>query len=488
MASEEDLSRPATLTAGGPRTAKKRKSVKRIPFLDFNGEDDSLHQTSQGSHWQVADAQAQPMAFDHEPALASEVAQDVEIHKRKNEGQGNRTSEPQHASSLENEAPMPGSQADHGVQVSGINGSVPQDIQQAGNQSMETATSSLAQSQSWHSLSETHAMADSRHKLPEGPESDSSYATAREELQQDRSEGDRGCNSPVASPPIIQVQHPTPLITPAPLAQHLTSKPSGSSGTLTMPAGNGKASSGIAAEQNTTAREHPEASNHHLEVPSEASTRQNVTGAGKLAHTTDGLRDSTGRSGKDTTRQNATEPIYQPGRNQDSILSSSSTVEQSAYSVGDHPAPDQAIRASARATSGQDITSTEEDANEVPTENIRPTPQNLRYGTYPSQQGPQNRNPPLGSGRLQNTTKLGACKLKSPKILCGLLIVVELFRQRDNNLGPWSTNEWWIPQTTRCRNRKLCANYRRVSAKYITRFVSVLPIHKVLLSSIQYFH
>ena len=428
MASE-DRSPPATLAARGPPTAKKRKSVKRIPFQDFNGEDDSLDQISQGSRWQVADAQAQPMVFNHEPvSLASEVAQDVEIYKRKKEGQGNRTSEREHARPLDNEAPMPSSQADHSVQVSATNGSVPQYIQQAGNQSMDTATSSLAQSQSSHSLSETHAMADSGHKLPEGPESDSWYATAREELQQDPNEGDRGCNSPVASPPRSQVQPPTPLITPAPLAKHLTSKPPGSSGTLTIPVGNGKGSSGIAAKQNTTGRGHTEASNHHLEVPSEASTRQNMTGAGKLAHSTDGLRTSSGRSLADTTGQNATEPIYQPGQDQDSTVSSRPTIEQSVNSVGHHPSPDQAIGTSAGATSGQEITSTEEYANEVPTENIRPTPQNLRYGTYPSQQGPQNRNPPLGSGRLQNTTKLGAYKLKYPEILCGLLIVVELFR------------------------------------------------------------
>ena len=208
MASEEDRSRQATLPAGGPRTAKKRKSVKRIPFRDFSGEDDFLDQTSQGSRWQVAYAQAQPMAFDHEPvSLESGVAQDAEIHKRKNEGQGNRTSEPEHPRPLENEAPMPSSQADRSVQVFANNSSVPPDIQQTGNQSMETATRSLAQSQSSHSFSETHAMADSRRTLAEGSESGSLYATAREELQQDRNEGGRGCNSPVASPSAIQVQH-----------------------------------------------------------------------------------------------------------------------------------------------------------------------------------------------------------------------------------------------------------------------------------------
>ena len=429
MASE-DRSPPTTSAAGGPRTAKKRKSVKRIPFHDFSGEDDSLDLLSQGSRWQVADAQARPMAFDHELVpLASEVTQDVETLKRRIESLlGNRTSEPEHAKPLENEAPMPSSQADHSVQVSATNGSVPQDKQQAGNRSMDTATSSLAQSQISKLSERDSCYGGFGHGLPAGTESDSLYATAREELQKDANEGDRGCNPPVASPPRIRIQRPTPLITPAPLAQHLTSRPPGSSGTLTIPKGNGKGSGGIAAEQNTTGRGHPEASNQHLEVPSEASTRQNVTRAGKRAHSTDDLRTSSRRSLTDTTGRKATEPIYQPGHDQDSIASSRPTMEQSVNIVGHHPGLDQAIGTSAGATGGEDIASTEEHANEAPLENIRPTPQNLRYGTYPSQQGPQNRNPPLGSGRLQNTTKLGAYKLKCPAILCGLLIVVELFR------------------------------------------------------------
>ena len=50
----------------------------------------------------------------------------------------------------------------------------------------------------------------------------------------------------------------------------------------------------------------------------------------------------------------------------------------------------------------------EQNADDWPSENIRPNAQNLRYGGYPTQPAPQNRNTPLGSGRLQNTTKLGA--------------------------------------------------------------------------------
>ena len=50
-------------------------------------------------------------------------------------------------------------------------------------------------------------------------------------------------------------------------------------------------------------------------------------------------------------------------------------------------------------------------ANCFPPENIRPVPQNLRYGAYPGQPAPQSRNTPLGSGRLQNTSKPGASQL-----------------------------------------------------------------------------
>lgn len=49
----------------------------------------------------------------------------------------------------------------------------------------------------------------------------------------------------------------------------------------------------------------------------------------------------------------------------------------------------------------------EQKADDWPSENMRPSAQNLRYGGYPAQPAPQNRNTPLGSGRLQNTTKLG---------------------------------------------------------------------------------
>lgn len=50
----------------------------------------------------------------------------------------------------------------------------------------------------------------------------------------------------------------------------------------------------------------------------------------------------------------------------------------------------------------------ETDADENLPETMRPAPQNLRYGAYQGQQAPQSRNTPLGSGRLQNSSKSGA--------------------------------------------------------------------------------
>ena len=434
----EGRSPPLILPPGGPRTTKKRKRVKRISFEDFDGEDDPLDQKSQGSLSQVATAQDRPSAFNHDPvSLVSRDAEKVETQERSHEGQGNGTSEPGHVKPLENGAPVP-------VQVSATNGSGPRYIEKTESQSMETANSTLVHSDSPHRLSETHAMADSTHESAEGTESDSSYVTAWEEEHQDRKEGNKAYNSAVASPPAIRVQQPTPTIAPARIAQYLDSILPKDPRFLTIPVENRQGFRGIAADQNTTGRGDAEPSNDDFEAAIGAFTRQNVTGAGKLTNTTDGVRASAGKPVKNAPRQKLNGTVHEPRHNQDSRGSSESTSEQSAYNIGDQPAPDQAIGASARLTSGENITSTEENANELPTENIRPTPQNLRYGTYPSQQGPQNRNPPLGSSRLQNTTKLGAYKLKSPELLCRLLTVAELFRQRDNNLGPGSTNERWI--------------------------------------------
>ena len=53
----------------------------------------------------------------------------------------------------------------------------------------------------------------------------------------------------------------------------------------------------------------------------------------------------------------------------------------------------------------------EQEADDWPSENMRPNAQNLRYGGYPTQPAPQHRSTPLGSGRLQNASKLGVLEL-----------------------------------------------------------------------------
>ena len=59
----------------------------------------------------------------------------------------------------------------------------------------------------------------------------------------------------------------------------------------------------------------------------------------------------------------------------------------------------------------------EQKADDWPSENMRPNAQNLRYGGYPAQPAPQHRNTPLGSGRLQNTSKIGAFELLPSRIV-----------------------------------------------------------------------
>ena len=55
----------------------------------------------------------------------------------------------------------------------------------------------------------------------------------------------------------------------------------------------------------------------------------------------------------------------------------------------------------------------EQNADNTSLENMRPNAQNLRYGGYPAQPAAQHRNTPLGSGRLQNTSKLGGLEILS---------------------------------------------------------------------------
>ena len=52
-----------------------------------------------------------------------------------------------------------------------------------------------------------------------------------------------------------------------------------------------------------------------------------------------------------------------------------------------------------------------QNADNLSSENMRPNAQNLRYGGYPAQPAPQHRNTPLGSGRLQNTSKIGGFEI-----------------------------------------------------------------------------
>ena len=59
----------------------------------------------------------------------------------------------------------------------------------------------------------------------------------------------------------------------------------------------------------------------------------------------------------------------------------------------------------------------EQKADDWPSENLRPSAQNLRYGGYPAQPAPQNRNTPLGSARLQNTSKLGVIEPSPSRIV-----------------------------------------------------------------------
>ena len=411
----EDRSPPIILPAGGPRTTKKRKRAKRISLEDFDSEDDPLDQPPQGSLWQVAAAQTRPTPSNGKAQSLEGIGPEkVGIEERSHEGQYNGSNEPEHMGPLEDRAPMPGSQADHGVQVSATYGSGSRDMKNAGDQGMEPATNSLVHSHTPHRMSETHAMADSRRVSIEDAESDASYATAPEEEHQNHKEGNRAYNPAVASPPTIQIQRPTPPIAPARIAQYLEPRPLRDPRFLAIPVEIRNSFSGIAADQITTGREDTEASTQDLEAAVGFSTGDHATDAGQLRDTTDGVRTSAETPVKNASRQEPNENVHELRHNQDSRVSSEPTSERSDYKIGDQPASDQAIGASARPTNGQNITSIEEHANDGPLENIRPTPQNLRYGTYPSQPGPQNRNPPLGSSRLQNTTKLGAYKPEVP--------------------------------------------------------------------------
>ena len=70
----------------------------------------------------------------------------------------------------------------------------------------------------------------------------------------------------------------------------------------------------------------------------------------------------------------------------------------------------------------------EQKADDWPSENLRPSAQNLRYGGYPAQPAPQNRNTPLGSARLQNASKLGVIEPRRLASYNGALTFLGLVR------------------------------------------------------------
>ena len=70
----------------------------------------------------------------------------------------------------------------------------------------------------------------------------------------------------------------------------------------------------------------------------------------------------------------------------------------------------------------------EQKADDWPSENMRPNAQSLRYGGYPAQPAPQNRNTPLVSGRLQSSSKLGAVNFYPLALHNGKLMLFELVR------------------------------------------------------------
>lgn len=119
----------------------------------------------------------------------------------------------------------------------------------------------------------------------------------------------------------------------------------------------------------------------------------------------------------------------------------------------------------------------EQYANEWPSENIRPSAQNLRYGGgYPTQPAAQHRTTPLGSGRLQNTTKLGAFELRTSRTFQRNANASEFGRER-HELGLWSTREWCAGSAQcstdpdRRRGIKLCPESRRLSARSTSRLI-----------------
>ena len=115
----------------------------------------------------------------------------------------------------------------------------------------------------------------------------------------------------------------------------------------------------------------------------------------------------------------------------DSCVTAAGSTSSSDVQCNDVPPPDSRLPTTSEPTGEhyelqQD--QEEQKADSWTLENMRPNAQNLRYGGYPTQPAPQHRNTPLGSGRLQNTSKLGAFELLISRVVQRKADAVELLR------------------------------------------------------------
>ena len=109
---------------------------------------------------------------------------------------------------------------------------------------------------------------------------------------------------------------------------------------------------------------------------------------------------STGHQSADTTFDDlatAAGPIPPPDVQENNVLPHDSHSPTASGQTGEHHVFQQ--------------NQEEQNADNWSSENMRPNAQNLRYGGYPAQPAPQHRNTPLGSGRLQSTSKLGGFEI-----------------------------------------------------------------------------
>lgn len=104
----------------------------------------------------------------------------------------------------------------------------------------------------------------------------------------------------------------------------------------------------------------------------------------------------------------------------DSCVTAAGSTPSSDVQGNDVPPPDSRLSTTSEPTGehyGLQQDQEEQKADSWTLENMRPNTQNLRYGGYPAQPAPQHRNTPLGSGRLQNTSKLGAFELLISRVV-----------------------------------------------------------------------